>query len=132
MDAHEAEELANSMMRNSPLPDPKRSEVKLPEDDGSKKLPKEGGGEKLPEESPIGKPIVPFCEEVPPLVGFITQVFSLDSRNPGNAVRRIEEALQKAVSVVQATTSQVSTGSALPQEKLKLAYKLLGVSSRLT
>ena len=66
------------------------------------------------------------------LSGFITQVFSLDSRNPGNAVRRIEEAPQKAISVVQATTSQVSTGSALPQEKLKLAYKLLGVSSQLT
>ena len=36
---------------------------------------------------------------------------------------------QKAVSVVQATTYQVSSGSVLPQEKVKLAYKLLGVSS---
>ena len=35
----------------------------------------------------------------------------------------------KAVSVVQATTSQISSESVLPQEKLKLAYKLLGVSS---
>ena len=70
MDAHEAEELANSMMRNSPLPDPERSEEKLPEDDGSEKLPKEGGGEKLLEESPTGKLIVPFREEVPLLVWF--------------------------------------------------------------
>ena len=70
MDAREAEELANSMMRNSPLPDPERSEEKLPEDDGSEKLPKEGGGEKLLEESPTGKLIVPFREEVPLLVWF--------------------------------------------------------------
>ena len=41
MDAHEPEEMANSMMRNSPLWDPERSEEKLPEDDGSEKLPKE-------------------------------------------------------------------------------------------
>ena len=41
MDAREAKELANSMMRNSPLPDAERSEGKLPEDDGSEKLPKE-------------------------------------------------------------------------------------------
>ena len=60
MDAHEAEELANSMMRNSPLPDPERSEEKLPEDDGSKKLLEEGGGEKLPGEGPTGKLIIPL------------------------------------------------------------------------
>ena len=54
MDAHEAKELANSMMRNSPLPDPERGEEKLLEDDGSEKLPKEGGGEKLPEKVPAG------------------------------------------------------------------------------
>ena len=50
MDAHEAEELVNSMMLNSPLPDPERSDERLPEEEGSVKLPKEGGGEKLPEE----------------------------------------------------------------------------------
>ena len=60
MDAREAEELANSMMRNSPLPDPERSEEKLPEDDGSKKLLEEGGGEKLPGEGPTGKLIIPL------------------------------------------------------------------------
>ena len=60
MDAHEAEEMANSMMRNSPLPDPERSEEKLPEDDGSKKLLEEKGGEKLPGEGPTGKLIIPL------------------------------------------------------------------------
>ena len=39
---------------------------------------------------------------------------------------------QKAVSVVQATTFQVSSRSVVPQEKLRLAYKLLGVSNRIT
>ena len=43
---------------------------------------------------------------------------------------RVDEVPQKVVSVVQTTTSQVSLGSVLPQEKVKLAYKLLGVSSR--
>ena len=46
---------------------------------------------------------------------------------------RVEDAPHtKAVSVVEATTSQISSGSALPQEKLKLAHKLLGVSSRIS
>ena len=44
---------------------------------------------------------------------------------------RVEDVPQKAVSEVRATTSQVSSGSALPQEKVKLAYKLFGVSSRI-
>jgi hypothetical protein len=105
MDAHVAEELANSMMRNSPFPDPERSEEKLPEDDGREKLSKGGGGEKLPKGSPTGKPIVPFREEVPPLAWFHNPCFSLDSRNPGNTMRRIEEAPQKAVSVVLVTNS---------------------------
>ena len=33
--------------------------------------------------------------------------------------------------MVQTTTSQVSSASVLPQEKVKLAHKLLGVSSRI-
>ena len=46
---------------------------------------------------------------------------------------RVEDAPHtKAVSVVEATTSQILSGSALPQEKLKLAHKLLGVSSRIS
>jgi len=42
-----------------------------------------------------------------------------------------EDAPEKAISVVQVSTSQVSSGCVLPQEKLKLAFKLLGVSSRI-
>ena len=42
---------------------------------------------------------------------------------------RVEDVPPKAVSEVQANTSQVLSGSALPQEKVKLAYKLFGVSS---
>ena len=44
---------------------------------------------------------------------------------------RIEDVPEKAVSEVRATTSLVSSGSVLHQEKMKLAYKLLGVSSRI-
>jgi hypothetical protein len=47
-------------------------------------------------------------------------------------VEKVDEVPQKAISVVQATTSQVSSGSAMPQEKLKLAFKLLRVSSRVS
>ena len=47
-------------------------------------------------------------------------------------MEKVDEVPQKAISVVQATTYQVSSGSAMPQEKLKLAFKLLGVSSRVS
>jgi len=47
MDAHEAEEIANSMLLNSPLPDPERSDEKLPEEEGSEKLPAETPTRKL-------------------------------------------------------------------------------------
>ncbi|XP_039815089.1 uncharacterized protein LOC120677981 [Panicum virgatum] len=100
MNAHEAEEMANSMLLNSPLPYAERSDERLPEEDGRDKLPKAGGGEKLPEETPT------------------------DSQNLGNTVGKVDEVPQKAISVVQATTSQVSSGSAMRQEKLKLAFKL--------
>ena len=75
MDAHEAEELANSMMLNFPLPDAERGDERLLEGDGSDKLPKEGGDEKLPEEgggekllekTPTGKLIVPCTDKVLP------------------------------------------------------------------
>ena len=76
MDAREAEEMANSMMRNSPLPDAERSDKKLPEEEGEKlpeegggdMLPEEGGGEKLPEETPTGKLIMPCTKGVLPFV----------------------------------------------------------------
>ena len=38
---------------------------------------------------------------------------------------------ERAVSEVQASTSQVSSESDLPQEKVELAFKLLEVSSRI-
>ena len=62
----------------------------------------------------------------------MNQVFPLDSQNPGNTVGRIEDVLKKAISEVRASTSQVILGSVVPQEKLKLAFKLLGVSSRIS
>ena len=43
----------------------------------------------------------------------------------------IEDAPKKAISEVRAGTSQISSGSVVLQEKLKLAFKLLGVSSRI-
>ena len=42
---------------------------------------------------------------------------------------RIEDVPKKAISEVRASTSQVSSGSVVPQEKLKLAFKLLGVNN---
>ena len=71
--ACDAEDMANAMLRDSPLPDTERSDEKLPEDDGSGKLPEEeDDGEKLPEgdndklleETPAGKLAPPFVEEV--------------------------------------------------------------------
>ena len=43
----------------------------------------------------------------------------------------IEDASKRASSEVRASASQVSSGSVVPQEKLKLAFNLLGVSSRI-
>ena len=73
MSVHEAEEMADAMLRNSPLPDAGRSDEQLPSGDGSDKLSEEGGGEKLPEEedseklpeeTPTGKLIMPCTEKV--------------------------------------------------------------------
>ena len=68
MSAREIEDMVNSMLRDSPLPDTERSGENLPEDGGSDKLPEEEDGEKLPEggdkklseEAPVGK-LVPPC-----------------------------------------------------------------------
>ena len=68
MSVHETEDMVNSMLLDSPLPDTERSEEKLSEDGGSDKLPEEDDGqklpgegdEKLPEEAPAGK-LVPPC-----------------------------------------------------------------------
>ena len=68
MNAHEAEELANSMLLNSPLPDADRSDGGLSEGRGSNKFPEENDGEKLPEggnvklpeNTPTGKLVKPL------------------------------------------------------------------------
>ena len=67
MSVHDAEAMVDSMLRDSPLPDPVRASEEIPEDGGSGKLPEGGEGEKLPEggndkqpaESPTGKLLVP-------------------------------------------------------------------------
>ena len=68
MSAREAEDMADAMLRSSPLPDAERSDEglpegsgsdKLPEEGGDKKLLEEGGGGKLPEETPTGKLMTP-------------------------------------------------------------------------
>ena len=63
MSARETEDMVDSMLRDSPLPDTERSDEKLPEGGGSDKLPKEDG-EKLPEETPAGKLVPPCTEKV--------------------------------------------------------------------
>ena len=63
---------------------------------------------------------------------FVThKFFSLDPQNQEVSVEKIKEApCTEAGLVVGASTSLASLGSALPQaEKLKLAHKLLTVSS---
>ena len=74
MSAREAEDMADAMLRNSPLPDAERSDESLPEGSGSDKLLEEEGGEKLPEgggekqseETPTGKLIMPCTGRVLP------------------------------------------------------------------
>ena len=81
MSAREAEDMADAMLRNSPLPEAERSDGSLPEGSGSDKLPEEEGGEKLPEgggekqseETPIGKLIMPFV-----LIRVLSFALSLD------------------------------------------------------
>ena len=67
MSVRETEDMVNSMLLDSPLPDTERSDEKLSEDGGSDKLPEEdgenlpeGGGKKQLEEAPAGKS-VPLC-----------------------------------------------------------------------
>ena len=71
MSTHDADVMANSMLLDSPLPNPERANEEIPEDGGSSKLPREGEGEKLPKgcddkqpaETPAGKLVVP-CRKV--------------------------------------------------------------------
>jgi len=73
MSAREAEDMADAMLRNSPLPDADRSDESLPEGRGSdklleeggdEKLPEEEGSKKLPEETPTGKLVLSCTEKV--------------------------------------------------------------------
>jgi len=67
MSVHDAEAMVDSMLRDSPLPDPIRANEEIPEDGGSGKLPEGGEGEKLPEggndkqpkTTPTGKLVTP-------------------------------------------------------------------------
>ena len=67
MSARDAEDMADAMLLDSPLPDAERSEEGLPRGSGSEKLPEEKDGEKLPEgvdenlseETPTGKLVMP-------------------------------------------------------------------------
>ena len=67
MSAQDAEAMVNSMLRDSPLPNPERANEEIPEDGGSGKLPEGGEGEKLPEGgndkqlemTPTGKLVTP-------------------------------------------------------------------------
>ena len=54
MSARETEDMVNSMLRDSPLPDTERGDEKLLEDSGSDKLPEGEDGEKLPVEEDYG------------------------------------------------------------------------------
>ena len=49
MSAQDAEAMANSLLRDSPLPNPERANEEVPEDGGSGRLPGEREGEKFPE-----------------------------------------------------------------------------------
>jgi len=82
MSVREAEDMADAMLRNSPLPDAGRGDEKLPKGGGSDKLPEEGddekhpeeeGSEKQPEETPTGKLIMPFV-----LIRVLSFALSLD------------------------------------------------------
>ena len=63
MSARETEDMVDSMLRDSPLPDTERSDERLPEGGGNDKLPEEedgkklpgGGDKKQPEETPTSK-----------------------------------------------------------------------------
>ena len=67
MSAQDAEAMANSMLRDSPLPNLERGNEEIPEGDGSGKLPEGGEGKKLseggtdeqPEKTPAGKLVTP-------------------------------------------------------------------------
>ena len=70
-DAHEVEEMVNSMLWDSPTPNAEK------------------GSEKRPEETPAGKLVVPFPDFfVLSLLVFVTPCFSLDPQNQGDTAEK--------------------------------------------
>ena len=91
MSAREAEDMADAMLRNSPLSDAERSDErlpegsgsdKLPEEGGDEKLPEEGGGGKLPEETLTGKLMMPCTDKVLPVACSFGFIMRFSSRFP--------------------------------------------------
>ena len=72
MSAHDAEAMVDSMLRDSPFPDPERANEEIPEDSGSNKLSEvaeggklpEGRGDKQPEDTPAGKLVAPCRKSI--------------------------------------------------------------------
>ena len=72
MSAQDAETMANSMLRDSPLPNLERGNEEIPEGDGSGNLPEDGEGKKLseggtneqPEKTPAGKLVTPCRKNI--------------------------------------------------------------------
>ena len=67
MRVHDAEAMVDSILLDSPLPDPVRASEEIPDGDGSGKLPEggegknlpEGGADEQPKETPAGKLVTP-------------------------------------------------------------------------
>ena len=67
MSVHDTEAMVDSLLWDSPLPDPEKTNEEILEDGGSGKLPGEGEGKKIPEgggkdqteETPAGKHVPP-------------------------------------------------------------------------
>ena len=72
MSAHDAEAMVDSMLRDSPFPDPERANEEIPEDSGSNKLSEvaeggklpEGRGDKQPKDTPAGKLVAPYRKDI--------------------------------------------------------------------
>ena len=60
MSAQDAEAMANSMLRDSPLPNLERGNEEIPEGDGSGKLPEGGEGKKFLREALMNSPRRPL------------------------------------------------------------------------
>ena len=60
MSAQDAETMANSMLRDSPLPNLERGNEEIPEGDGSGKLPEGGEGKKFLREALMNSPRRPL------------------------------------------------------------------------